>query len=80
MIDFAIEWESLTAPEDSLDSPHTWLGLAPDVRNPAMIVSAARQRLEAIRDAYGSEQEVKEMLVSIIVTARQEMLSRVRAS
>jgi hypothetical protein len=80
MIAIAADWESLTAPEDSLASPHTWLGLARDVRDPAAIVQAARQRLEAIRDAYGSEREVKDLLVSIIVTARQEMLSRARAS
>jgi hypothetical protein len=61
-----------------LAAPHAWLGLEPTVREPAAIVQAARRRLEAIRDAYGSEREVKDVLVSIIVTARQEMLSRAR--
>lgn len=78
VIDIAFDWEGLTTPSDSLASPHTWLGLDPGVTEPAVIVQAARQRLEAIRDAYGSEGEVKDVLVSIIVTARQEMLSRVR--
>jgi hypothetical protein len=63
---------------DPLSCPHAWLGLEPSVREPAAIVQAARQRLEAIRDAYGSEREVKDVLVSIIVTARQELLSRSR--
>ena len=76
VIDIAIDWESLTTRSDSLASPHTWLGLDADVREPAAIVQAARHRLEAIRDAYGSEREVKDVLVSIIVRARQEMLSR----
>ena len=61
-----------------LACPHAWLGLDADVREPGLIVQAARRRLEAIRDAYGSEREVKDVLVSIIVTARQEMLSRAR--
>jgi hypothetical protein len=61
-----------------LACPHAWLGLEPTVREPAVIVQAARRRLEAIRDAHGSEREVKDVLVSIIVTARQEMLSRAR--
>jgi fibronectin-binding autotransporter adhesin len=78
VIDIAIDWESLTTRSDSLASPHTWLGLDADVREPAAIVQAARHRLEAIRDAYGSEREVKDVLVSIIVRARQEMLSRAR--
>jgi T5SS/PEP-CTERM-associated repeat protein len=80
VIDIAIDWESLTTRSDSLASPHTWLGLDADVREPAAIVQAARHRLEAIRDAYGSEREVKDVLVSIIVRARQEMLSRARVS
>jgi T5SS/PEP-CTERM-associated repeat protein/autotransporter-associated beta strand protein len=78
VIDIAIDWESLTTHSDSLASPHTWLGLDADVSEPAAIVQAARHRLEAIRDAYGSEREVKDVLVSIIVRARQEMLSRAR--
>ena len=78
MITVPVDWNSLTTRSDSLASPHTWLGLDPGVTEPAVIVQAARQRLEAIRDAYGSEGEVKDVLVSIIVTARQEMLSRVR--
>lgn len=78
VIDIAIDWESLTTRSDSLASPHTWLGLDADVREPAAIVQAARHRLETIRDAYGSEREVKDVLVSIIVSARQEMLSRAR--
>jgi hypothetical protein len=80
MITIAIDWERLTTRSDSLVSPHTWLGLDPGVREPAVIVQAARQRLEAIRDAYGSEGEVRDVLVSIIVSARQEMLSRARVS
>jgi T5SS/PEP-CTERM-associated repeat protein len=78
VIDIAIDWESLTTRSDSLASPHTWLGLDADVSEPAAIVQAARHRLETIRDAYGSEREVKDVLVSIIVRARQEMLSRAR--
>jgi T5SS/PEP-CTERM-associated repeat protein/autotransporter-associated beta strand protein len=78
VIDIAIDWESLTTSSDSLASPHTWLGLDADVSEPAAIVQAARHRLETIRDAYGSEREVKDVLVSIIVRARQEMLSRAR--
>jgi T5SS/PEP-CTERM-associated repeat protein len=78
VIDIAIDWESLTTRSDSLASPHTWLGLDADVTEPAAIVQAARHRLEAIRDAYGSERDVKDVLVSIIVRARQEMLSRAR--
>ena len=78
VIDIAIDWESLTSLPDSLDTPHAWLGLDADVREPGLIVQAARHRLEAIRDSYGSEREVKDVLVSIIVRARQEMLSLAR--
>ena len=75
MIDIAIDWESLPGLSRPLATPHAWLGLDASVREPAVIVQAARDRLEAIRDAYGSERDVKDVLVSIIVTARQEMLA-----
>ncbi len=45
-----------------------------------LIVQAARRRLNAIRDAYGSESDVKEVLTSLIVAARQAMLAQARAA
>ncbi len=78
MIAFAADSIVFPSLPDPLTCPHAWLGLEPSEREPAAIVQAARQRLEAIRDAYGSEREVKDVLVSIIVAARQEMLSRAR--
>lgn len=78
MIAFAANPLIFSSLPDPLACPHAWLGLEPTAREPAAIVQAARQRLEAIRDAYGSERTVKDVLVSIIVTARQEMLSQAR--
>lgn len=78
VIDTAIDWEILPCLSGSLATPHAWLGLDADVREPAAIVQAARDRLEAIRDAYGSEREVRDVLISIIVTARQELLALAR--
>jgi hypothetical protein len=56
------------------------LGLPAETTDPGLIVQAARRRLNAIRDAYGSEEDVKETLVSIIVAARQAMLAQARAA
>jgi hypothetical protein len=78
MIAFAADSLFVPSLSDPLTCPHAWLGLEPTVREPAAIVQAARWRLEAIRDASGSEGDVKDVLVSIIVTARQELLSRAR--
>ncbi len=78
MFTIATDWEIPALDPTPLAMPHAWLGLAPDDTEPAVIMQAARRRLEAIRDAYGSEEQVKEVLVTIIVTARQEMLSRAR--
>ncbi|MFM7291120.1 MAG: hypothetical protein ACKO6B_07805 [Planctomycetia bacterium] len=78
MIAFAADSLVFRSLSDPLACPHAWLGLEPTVREPAAIVQAARRRLEAIRDAYGSEGDVNDVLVSIIVTARQDMLSRSR--
>jgi hypothetical protein len=56
------------------------LGLPAETIDPGLIVQAARRRLNAIRDAYGSDEDVKETLVSIIVAARQAMLAQARAA
>lgn len=59
-----------------LDEAHVWLGLSVDETCPGRIASAARQRLDAIRDAGGTDDAVKETVVAIIVAARQALLAR----
>ncbi len=57
-----------------LENPHEILGLAADEIRPDAIISAARRRLDAVRDACGSEDGVKAAVVSLIVAARQALL------
>ena len=70
------EPSSLDAAEGffGLEKPHEILGLAADDLQPDSIISAARRRLDAIRDASGSEDGVKAAVVSLIVAARQALL------
>jgi hypothetical protein len=79
VIDLALDWEALSSVPHSASAPHELLGLPADTTDPGLIVQAARRRLNAIRDAYGSEEDVKDALVSIIVAARQAMLARAKA-
>jgi len=62
----------------SLDDPHVWLGLPADETCPGRIADAARRRLDAIRDAGGAEESIKEAVIRIIVAARQALLARAR--
>lgn len=59
-----------------LDEPHVWLGLPADETCPGRIAAAARKRLDAIRDAGGTDDTVKEAVIAIIVAARQALLAR----
>lgn len=59
-----------------LDEPHVWLGLPADETCPGRIAAAARKRLDAIRDAGGTDDAVKEAVIAIIVAARQALLAR----
>jgi len=79
MITFATDWKAESSPCLPPAAPHEVLGLPPDTRDAGLIVQAARRLLNAIRDAYGSEKDVKDALVSIIVAARQAMLGRTNA-
>jgi hypothetical protein len=79
MITFAAGWKAEPSRSQPLAAPHEVLGLPPDTTDAALIVQAARRRLNAIRDAYGSEEDVKDALVSMIVAARQAMLARANA-
>ena len=79
MITFAAAWEAVSRLPQLPSAPHEVLGLPADTTDPGLIVQAARRRLNAIRDAYGSEGDVKEALTSIIVAARQAMLAQARA-
>jgi hypothetical protein len=78
MIAFAVDSEITSCLPASLAEPHVWLGLDLGVRDPVLVVEAARKRLDMIRDANGSEWKVKDVLVAIIITARQELLSFAR--
>lgn len=79
MITFAAAWTAESSLFQPLAAPHEVLGLPPDTTDAGLIVQAARRRLNAIRDAYGSQEEVKHALVSTIVAARQAMLARAHA-
>jgi hypothetical protein len=79
MINFASEWKAASCPSLPPEAPHEVLGLPADTTDAGLIVQAARRRLNAIRDAYGSEEDVKDALVAIIVAARQAMLARANA-
>ena len=79
MINLAPDWEALSSLTHSPIAPHELLGLPAETTDPGLIVQAARRRLNAIRDACGSEEDVKDALVSIIVAARQAMLARANA-
>ena len=59
-----------------LEKPHEMLGLAADESEPSTIIHAARQRLDAVRDAGGSEEGVRAAVVSLIVAARQALLQQ----
>lgn len=76
MITFASAWQAASGSSLPPEAPHEILGLPPDITDAGLIVQAARQRLNAIRDAYGSQEDVKDALVSTIVAARQAMLAR----
>lgn len=80
MITFATTWEDASRLPQSPSAPHEVLGLPADTTDPGLIVEAARRRLNSIRNAYGSESDVKEVLTSIIVAARQAMLAQARAA
>lgn len=80
MITTATSWEALSRLPQVPAAPHDVLGLPAETTDPGLIVQAARRRLNAIRDAYGSEEDVKEALVSIIVAARQAMLAHARSA
>jgi hypothetical protein len=56
------------------ENPREILGLSADEIRPDAIISAARRRLDAVRDACGSEDGVKAAVVSLIVAARQTLL------
>jgi hypothetical protein len=75
VIDYAAAWKAEPSRPQSLTAPHEVLGLPADTADVGLIVQAARRRLNAIRDAYGSEEDVKDALVAIIVAARQAMLA-----
>ena len=79
MITFASEWKAASCPSLPPAAPHEVLGLPPDTTDAGLIVQAARRRLNAIRDAYGSQEDVKNALVSTIVAARQAMLAQANA-
>lgn len=79
MITAAKTWEAESRFPQCPSAPHEVLGLPAETTDPGLIVQAARRRLNAIRDAYGSERDVKEVLTSIIVAARQAMLAQARA-
>ncbi|MCE2726387.1 MAG: hypothetical protein LW698_06370 [Planctomycetaceae bacterium] len=76
MITFAAAWKAKPSRSQPLAAPHEVLGLPPDTTDAGLIVQAARRRLNAIRDAYGSQEDVKDALVSTIVAARQAMLAQ----
>jgi len=59
-----------------LEKPHEILGLAADESEPGAIIRAARQRLDAVRDAGGSDEGVRAAVVSLIVAARQALLQQ----
>jgi hypothetical protein len=80
MITIASSWEAISCLPQFPAAPHDVLGLPAETIDPGLIVQAARRRLNAIRDAYGSDEDVKETLVSIIVAARQAMLAQARAA
>lgn len=80
MITFTATWGNFSLLRQFTSAPHEVLGLPADTTDPGLIVQAARRRLNAIRDAYGSEADVKEVLTSIIVAARQAMLAQARAA
>ena len=72
------DWTADRVGPDGIRNPHVWLGLSAEEQDAAAIVLAARRRLETLRDAYGSETDVTETLVAIVVTARQAMLGLAR--
>jgi hypothetical protein len=80
VITFAATWEAVSRLPQLPSTPHEVLGLPAETTDAGLIVQAARRRLNAIRDAYGSEGDVKEVLTSIIVAARQAMLAQARAA
>lgn len=63
-----------------LDEPHVWLGLSADETAPDRIIAAARRRLDMICTACGSEQAVRDTVVTILVAARQALLARARGT
>lgn len=80
MITVATPWEAVSRLPHLPTAPHDVLGLPAETTDPGLIVQAARQRLNAIRDAYGSDEDVKDLVISIIVAARQTMLARARTA
>ena len=80
MITVATSWEAVSRLPQFPSAPHDVLGLPAETTDPGLIVQAARRRLNAIREAYGSDEDVKDLVISIIVAARQAMLAQARAA
>lgn len=60
------------------DNPHELIGLPAHETNVTTIIAAAQARLDVMRASTGSEIEVKEYVISQIITAREAMLARAR--
>ena len=80
VITFATTWETLARLPQFPPAPHDVLGLPAETTDPGLIVQAARRRLNTIRDTYHCEDDVREVLVSIVVAARQAMLAKSQAA
>ena len=80
VITVATTWEDVARLPQFPRAPHDVLGLPAETTDPGLIVQAARRRLNAICDAYRCDDDVREVLVAIVVAARQAMLAQARAA
>lgn len=57
-----------------IENPHELIGVRADETDPRLVMEAAARRITRIRDAGGSDMEVRRALIASIIVARNELL------